>query len=1284
MASADQYANWIVKNSDKKGTPEFETVAAAYKEARGESESTATKGDIKGNQIYDGENWTQIYADEPPPEPIKPPQPSLLSKAGSFVKNAVNGAKLGGGGNNDETLTGKGLLKTGITVQNTTNTQPKTIEDTVVKMTDSELNKPIQQQVPFDVRMREKRRLEATAKAQLFSDKVKAANEGGTPDTALKQAIETIPSTDEVNQRANSIANDEFIKQDRLDRGIAEPKTNTERYARDFSSGELSSTASALSYIGKKTGVESLSKLGDSMGNYAQDQQPLQQDFTDQLVSGIGSTTSFYVPGLGVEKGVKALSIISPVLAKWTGAGTMAALEASMEADGVYKTLKSEGASEQDAMSKADTAFLANVAMLGITDKIAFFNDIKIFNEATGKISKTALLAKAGTTSSAEFTQEGLQQVTSNYLSNRPLMEGVLDSAVIGGIVGLGGIATGGSSNPNKERITNLINSGKLNQLGSGDLGLKIKQAQKYGWNDVESVLNEELSRRVTKPSNSDIAATVTQAGTLDEAISASADILDQYHESSDHLKAAQQGFTDEEILQNLEAQHPILAAHTDALDTTSGDNNVSNGNNTADVVATASEPLADNATGSLGNLPETSRSANAELGRTDTAETPTRSNASNLAIGNGTEQNAPLNDLTTAVGNPINKEWTAFHEESGTKAIPRNEMPQIKSEHRGALVNFLNARGISHEQETVTASSLKPTQAEFSSDKVAKAMGFEGTDRSILVSSDNHILDGHHQWLAKLADDEKVNIIRLNAPIDELIKQVKEFPSATTARGSSKKTTGNDLFEKNREAIKSLLPKMAWGTIGNKRINDAQGNQIGRTKFVPIDEELDSIRKSGVLSYNAMQNAVNKALNGESLTKQEHNTVDLIAEYADKNAEALVEKPITDEQAVNIYKAREAEGNKTNFEELFYGDGTNVTKLSDEALFEGIGNEVSLEYFEQWLNKEGLNNEQKTSDGRVETQVANNEPATATTNNRQDTQQDNGIKRQSAPITTQKSEREGVRPLVEALVKRRSAAAQMGKEKAFDSYLKLAKSLMNGEEVKSSNFKLAADTFKGDAKLTETFSSLFDLAKAPAKAARTEIKSAIADYQAAINSAKTQDELQALASKIQNDKTLSDNQAADLDDAVFEAQDKLIEEENASNDTTTTETKPIADKADLLGDDTKGKQAIADADRAKDAKRNTGTDNADSFNLTGSDSEADKAIAAGAQDLFSEPKKSTETENNYNLSENDVEPRFLNKRSKLIEIDGKKITPSQAFKLLSATRDDMNNHRDFIKCMGA
>ena len=41
MATAQEYAAWIVQNADKRGTPDFETVANAYQIAK-ERETTAT------------------------------------------------------------------------------------------------------------------------------------------------------------------------------------------------------------------------------------------------------------------------------------------------------------------------------------------------------------------------------------------------------------------------------------------------------------------------------------------------------------------------------------------------------------------------------------------------------------------------------------------------------------------------------------------------------------------------------------------------------------------------------------------------------------------------------------------------------------------------------------------------------------------------------------------------------------------------------------------------------------------------------------------------------------------------------------------------------------------------------------------------------------------------------------------------------------------------------------------------------------------------------------------
>lgn len=135
----------------------------------------------------------------------------------------------------------------------------------------------------------------------------------------------------------------------------------------------------------------------------------------------------------------------------------------------------------------------------------------------------------------------------------------------------------------------------------------------------------------------------------------------------------------------------------------------------------------------------------------------------------------------------PPKSGWARFGNETGTLNIPRAEMPQVKAEHRGALVNFLNARGVTHEADTeVDPATLKPTQAEFSPQKVRKAINYQGGDRSILVSSDGYVLDGHHQWLAALEQGKPIKAIRLDAPIANLLPLTREFPSSTVSKASN------------------------------------------------------------------------------------------------------------------------------------------------------------------------------------------------------------------------------------------------------------------------------------------------------------------------------------------------------------------------------------------------------------------------------------------------------------------------------------------------------------------
>jgi N12 class adenine-specific DNA methylase len=147
--------------------------------------------------------------------------------------------------------------------------------------------------------------------------------------------------------------------------------------------------------------------------------------------------------------------------------------------------------------------------------------------------------------------------------------------------------------------------------------------------------------------------------------------------------------------------------------------------------------------------------------------------------------------------------EWVAFPPDSGTLGIPRAEMPQIKGDHRGALIQFLEGRGITHETVELPATQLKPTQAEFST---KKARGWkevrDGVDRSVLASSDGYILDGHHQWVMALANGETEQVIRFSVPIKELLAATFQFPSVKRSEGSNVV----DLRAKSRQDFKDAL----------------------------------------------------------------------------------------------------------------------------------------------------------------------------------------------------------------------------------------------------------------------------------------------------------------------------------------------------------------------------------------------------------------------------------------------------------------------------------------------
>lgn len=301
----------------------------------------------------------------------------------------------------------------------------------------------------------------------------------------------------------------------------------------------------------------------------------------------------------------------------------------------------------------------------------------------------------------------------------------------------------------------------------------------------------------------------------------------------------------------------------------------------------------------------------------------------------------------------------------------------------------------------------------------------------------------------------------------------------------------------------------------------------------------------------------------------------------------------------------------------------------------------------------------------------------TGSSTGREESAPDNDNRREISPAQTAQrktsQEREGIRPLVEALTKRRAAASQMGasKLKVFNTALDHAKKFLNGEEIKPIKFTLPAAQLNGDPPLSDILKQLAELAKPAATQVRKDRNAQIESFKTQIAEAKDVATLKEIGEAIKDmgdrDYQMLDDLVLDAIEALENARPKTAEKapKNSEESSNGAAPRPDTKTTDLLGDDTRSKQAIADAEAAKDAKRNSGNGDSSGFVLTGSNSEADQAAAAGAQDLFAEPAKAAPVNESKAKAQKDLNDAL----SDLGDIFGANfranITPEQEQKLI-------------------
>ena len=162
-----------------------------------------------------------------------------------------------------------------------------------------------------------------------------------------------------------------------------------------------------------------------------------------------------------------------------------------------------------------------------------------------------------------------------------------------------------------------------------------------------------------------------------------------------------------------------------------------------------------------------------------------------------------------------------------------RSEMPQIPRKMRDDFVAELAKEGITSTKELVDPTTLQPSQREIglgrASELFTKADGVIPQNKYLLVSADNYIIDGHHNWAANVAihlqdPSQMMPIIRVGAPATEVISRGLAW---SQNNGIDAKPLGKSIFK----SVGELWAKYVAITKGDVQGHDFHGNQYTDTE---------------------------------------------------------------------------------------------------------------------------------------------------------------------------------------------------------------------------------------------------------------------------------------------------------------------------------------------------------------------------------------------------------------------------------------------------------------------
>jgi predicted kinase len=102
-----------------------------------------------------------------------------------------------------------------------------------------------------------------------------------------------------------------------------------------------------------------------------------------------------------------------------------------------------------------------------------------------------------------------------------------------------------------------------------------------------------------------------------------------------------------------------------------------------------------------------------------------------------------------------------------------RQIMPQI--EDPIDFKRYLESKNVKTNKKMIGSDELRSSQLNFDRDKIESLIG-NPSNKMIIVSNDDHVMDGHHRWIANQEMNRKNLVLKADLPILELIKAAKDY----------------------------------------------------------------------------------------------------------------------------------------------------------------------------------------------------------------------------------------------------------------------------------------------------------------------------------------------------------------------------------------------------------------------------------------------------------------------------------------------------------------------------